>query len=75
MVSDEVKNLNTAKESVLGNITELSAISEENAASAEEVSVTIENIANGIAGTKDESELMRVMSDNLSEKIQFFNED
>lgn len=74
MVSDEVKNLNTAKESVLGNITELSAISEENAASAEEVSVTIENIANGIAGTKDESELMRVMSDNLSEKIQFFNE-
>ena len=72
-VSDEAVNLDTAKVSVLGNITDLSAISEENAASAEEVTATIDTIAVGISGTKDESGQMRGMADELAERITFFH--
>ena len=50
----------------------LSAMSEENAASAQEVSATIESIAEGISGTKTESGQMRGMADKLKEKIKFF---
>ena len=72
-VSDEAINLDTAKVSVLGNITDLSAISEENAASAEEVTATIDTIATGISGTKDESGQMRGMADELAERMTFFS--
>jgi len=71
-ISDEVQNLDTAKESVLGNITDLSAISEENAASAQEVTASIESIAAGIAGTKDESGELRSISEQLVEQLKFF---
>lgn len=71
-ITDEVKNLDKAKDSVLGNITDLSAIAEENAASAEEVTASIETIATGIAGTKDESGEMRRISEQLVEQLKFF---
>ena len=72
-VSDEAVSLDTAKVSVLGNITDLSAISQENAASAEEVTATIDTIAAGISGTKDESGQMRGMADELADRMTFFN--
>lgn len=72
-VSAEASALDEAKNSVLGNITDLSAISEENAASAEEVTATIDTIAEGISGTKDESRQMRTMAEDLSEKISYFH--
>ena len=71
-ITDEVANLDKAKESVRGNITDLSAIAEENAASAEEVSASIETVASGIAGTKDESGEMRIISEQLVEQLKFF---
>lgn len=73
VISEEAVNLDHAKESVLGDITELSAISEENAASAEEVTATIDTIATGISGTKDKSGEMRSMAGVLAEKIAFFS--
>lgn len=71
-VTKEAEALDEAKGIVLGSISDLSAISEENAASAEEVTATIESIAEGISGTKSESGLMRGMADALKEKIKFF---
>ena len=72
-VSEEAASLDSAKASVLGNISDLSAISEENAASAEEVTATIDTIAAGISGTKDESGQMRGMADELTDRMSFFN--
>ena len=72
VITDEVQNLDHAKESVLGNITDLSAISEENAASAQEVTASIESVTSGISGTKDESGELRTISEQLVEQLKFF---
>ena len=72
-VSGDARILDTEKESVLQSITDLSAISEENAASAEEVSASVIDVATGIEGTKGESSQMKGMADQLSEKISFFS--
>ncbi len=72
-VSDDVKVLDQEKDAILGNITDLSAISEENAASAEEVSASVQDVASGVDGTKGESEQMRGMAQTLSDKISFFS--
>lgn len=71
-VTEEAESLEQAKSDVLGNITDLSAISEENAASAQEVTATIESIAVDIEGTKVESGQMRDMAEVLEDKISFF---
>lgn len=71
-VADEANALDEAKKVVLGNITELSAISEENAASAQEVSVNVENVSEGIEGTKDESGNMRKIAEDLTNQMSFF---
>ena len=71
-VSADAAVLVKEKEIVLGNISDLSAISEENAASAEEVAASVMNVADGIAGTKDASIKMRGMSNVLAEKVKFF---
>ena len=72
-VSDDAKVLDQEKDAILGNITDLSAISEENAASAEEVSASVQDVASGVDGTKGESEQMRGMAQTLSDKISFFS--
>lgn len=71
-VTTEAASLDKEKLAVLSNISDLSAISEENAASAEEVSATIESIAEGISGTKVESGQMKGMAVVLAEKVEFF---
>ncbi len=72
-VSDDVKILDHEKDAILSNITDLSAISEENAASAEEVAASVQDVASGVEGTKGESEQMRGMAQALSDKISFFS--
>ena len=72
-VSDDAKVLDQEKDAILGNITDLSAISEENAASAEQVSASVQDVATGVDGTKGESEQMRSMAQALSDKISFFS--
>ena len=72
-VSDDVKILDQEKDAILSNITDLSAISEENAASAEEVAASVQDVASGVEGTKGESEQMRGMAQALSDKISFFS--
>lgn len=71
-INGETVELMKLKESVLSAITDLSAISEENAASSEEVNASIENIASAVESTKVESQSMRELAQELDEKMAFF---
>ena len=71
-INGETVELMKLKESVLSAITDLSAISEENAASSEEVNASIENIASAVESTKAESQSRRELAQELDEKMAFF---
>lgn len=71
-VGSETENLVNLKEAVLNNITDLSAISEENAASAQQVSASVETIAGAISGTKNESANMKALAESLKSQIDLF---
>ena len=71
-IYNETGTLTSLKEDVLTNITDLSAISEENAASAQEVSASCETIANAISGTEIEANQMETFAETLAQKISKF---
>lgn len=71
-ISGEAKSLNKLKEIVLASISDLSAISEENAASSQEVTASVDNIASAVESTKEESETMRQLAEDLSSRMEFF---
>lgn len=64
-IVNEIGDLNKAKELILGNISDLAAISEENSAPSQEVASTIESIVCGISGVKNESGNMRDIAKEL----------
>lgn len=72
-ISNNAKILDSAKDSVLNSISDLSAISEENAASSEEVTASVENIAMAVSLAKDESNAMKVLANELDDKMKFFD--
>lgn len=71
-IFDRVGHLNSSKEGILNNITDLSAISEENAASNEEVTASVANIANSISNISKDTETLNDMAVELGELIQYF---
>ena len=71
-ISQQADHLDGAKEDVLSNISDLSAISEENAASSQEVNASVDTIVVAIDGTKDRSVQMREMSEKLAELVNYF---
>lgn len=71
-INGETESLMKLKEDVLSAIADLSAISEENAASSEEVTASVENIASAVESTKTESQSMRELAEDLSQKMAFF---
>jgi len=71
-IGTKSNHLLSLKDSVLNHITDLSAISEENAASSQEVSASVETVANAIAGTTAETKKMKALSDNLTGQIDKF---
>lgn len=72
IITDEANHLNGVKDSVLNNITDLSAISEENAASSEQVSSSVDEISRAVSGVKDEANRMHDLAVLLEEKMAFF---
>lgn len=71
-INAETENLMKLKDTVMAAITDLSAISEENAASSEEVSASVSNIANAVDSTSEESAAMKELAVDLGEKMEFF---
>ena len=61
------------KESIVSNVSDLSAISEENAASSEEVSASIESVSENVTEINNQMSQMEALSEHLTETVSFFS--
>lgn len=71
-ISDKVTKLNTAKAVITSSVEDLSAVSEENAASDEEVNASISNITKSISSITDSSVDTSQSVEKLLDTISYF---
>lgn len=71
-ISAKVADLNDAKISITSSVSDLSAISEENAASNEEVSASVSEIAGAINSIANNSSSTNDMAINLNDTVSYF---
>ena len=71
-VTDMVQSINVVKENVLDEISTLSSISEENAASTQETNASMEEMAANIAMIQEETSSTKTRSDDLQEAVAYF---
>lgn len=71
-IAEKTKNLEELKQTIINNITELSAISEENAASNEEVTANVSNIAESIDRISEDTGMIKKVSADLEEQMKYF---
>lgn len=74
-IYESVERLNLVKDGIIGNINDLSAISEENAASNQEVTASISNIAEAIKNIADGSSDIEQVADDLAKLMEYFEKD
>lgn len=67
------KRLAEIKEAIVSNVSDLSAISQENAASSEEVSASIESVSENVSEISREMSQVEELSVHLSETVSFFS--
>ena len=67
------EELSGIKSELSGAITDLSAISEELGASAQEVVATCDTVANACLDTKEKTQEMKDIGENLNQAISVFN--
>ena len=72
LISEKTKQLDTIKQAIIGNINDLSAISEENAASNQEVSANITNIAESIDEMNAATGHVNNISEELAQLMEYF---
>ncbi len=73
-IAEKTDNLTIYKEKVLDNVTELSAISEENYASSEEVSANVLEIISKVEMVNDDCEKISRMAKDLEDSAAYFRE-
>ena len=71
-ISSKTESLENIKATIVENVSDLSAISEENAASTQEVTASMENIANNIRTISENSEGMNGISNSLVSAVGEF---
>ena len=71
-IDEKTESLKDIKERIVANVSDLSAISEENAASNEEVSASTENIASAIQEIAERIKGVSEQADNLKDIVSFF---
>lgn len=71
-VRANTKRLTEIKEAIVSNVSDLSAISEENAASSEEVSASIESVSDNVSMISKEMSQVEELSTHLSDTVAFF---
>lgn len=74
-IAKDTSALAEAKDSAVGSVSDLSAISEENAASTEEVTASIENLSSNINDISVRSDDMQNMSETLVGAVAAFKEE
>lgn len=72
IIAEKTKNLEELKQTIINSITELSAISEENAASNEEVTANVSDIAEAVNKISDDTGTIKKVSTDLEELMQYF---
>ena len=72
IIAEKTKNLEDLKQTIINSITELSAISEENAASNEEVTANVSDIAEAVNKISDDTGTIKKVSTDLEELMQYF---
>mgnify|MGYP002624457500 CR=1 FL=1 len=72
-VHGNTKRLAEIKEAIVSNVSDLSAISEENAASSQEVSASIESVSDNVAEISKEMSQVEELAGHLSETVAFFS--
>ena len=72
IIAEKTKNLEELKQTIINSITELSAISEENAASNEEVTANVSDIAEAVNKISDDTGTIKKASTDLEELMQYF---
>lgn len=71
-VMDKTKNLETLKLDIINSVSELSAISEENAASNEEVTARVTEIAESVNRISEDTQTVRKVSSDMKELMDYF---
>ena len=71
-VMDKTKNLEALKLDVINSVSELSAISEENAASNEEVTARVTEIAESVNRISEDTQTVRKVSSDMKELMDYF---
>lgn len=71
-IAEKAANLEELKQTIISSVTELSAISEENAASNEEVTASVTNIAESIEKISEDTQMIKKVSSNLEELMTYF---
>jgi len=71
-IDSMTSSLRAIKEQIVGNVTDLSAISEENAASNQEVSASVESIAASVQEIADKMQEVNEQAEGLTRSISFF---
>ena len=66
------EELSSLKVGIMDNISDLSAVSEENAASNEEVTASVTNISERVTDVSAQSDAMKEISENLQTSIAYF---
>ena len=71
-IAEKTKNLEELKQTIINNVTELSAISEENAASNEEVTANASGITESIDKISEDTGMIKKVSADLEELMKYF---
>ena len=71
-ISAQTESLEQIKATIVENVSDLSAISEQNAASTEEVTASMESIAMNIKAISDDTEGMNDIANNLVDSVGEF---
>jgi len=71
-VSQITEKLNSIKDTILGAVTDLSAISEETSATNQEVSATTQTVASSVESVSDDMQNMNDLANNLKDSVSFF---
>lgn len=71
-IDSDVTKINQMKDSIISSVSDLSAISEENAASNQEVTASVQSIAAAISEISDKTKQINAMSEKLESAVGYF---
>ena len=71
-VSDITRQLESIKDTIMREVTDLAAISEETSATNEEVAASIETVADNVKNVSEDTNTMNELADDLREAISHF---